>query len=145
MLRYVLKNKDEPVLAVKTEENRFVEITDIYAPELVPLGTFRDGEVTVESLSEWWQNMSVPGTRDNLRLGLECLNGKSYGDGKKRWKNTEQVRFMGLGLSLNNHYWLEPDWNRKGNAINGRISITMRMILHRKWELPCLTISRLKW
>lgn len=53
MQKYVLKNKDKPVLAVKTEENRFVEITDIYAPELVPLGTFRGGEVTAESLSEW--------------------------------------------------------------------------------------------
>lgn len=109
MQKYVLKNKDEPVLAVKTEENRFLEIKDVYSPELIPLGASRDGEVTAESLSEWWQNMSVPGTRDNLRLGTECLNGKNYGDGKKRWESIEQVRFMGLGLSLNNHYWLEPE------------------------------------
>lgn len=102
---YVLKNKDEPVLAVKAEGNRFLEITDVYATELIPLGASCNGEVTVSSLSEWWNNMSIPGTRDNLRLGMECLEGKNYGDEKKRWESIEQIRFMGLGLSLNNHYW----------------------------------------
>lgn len=104
---YILKNKDDAVLKVKMEGNVFTEVTDVYTPELLPFGVkdvsdflgVHKEEVSVSKLSKWWKNSSIPVERDSIRLGLECLG----------ITDTEQLRIMGLGLSLNNHYWLEPE------------------------------------
>lgn len=107
-MKYTLMNKNDEVCIVSgTNSGHLTEVSKIINSELIPIGTRKNGEMDLDLFQKWWKNTAIPAERDSIRLGLECLG----------ITDSDTLKMLGLGLSLNNHYWLKPegseyDWNK---------------------------------
>lgn len=107
-MKYTLMNKNEPVCILNGDKTgRILEVTQVLNESLLPIGVRKNNILSLEYLQNWWKNNAIPVERDSIRIGLECLGVES----------PEQLKILGLGLSLNNHYWIQPeaehyDWNQ---------------------------------
>ncbi len=101
---YTLMHKNICVADIGIDEDTGVisRIGDVYAKEHLPLGTvhiMQHREIVDKAvLNKWWTGRSIPASRAGISDALEALG--IY--------NTEMLLTKCLGLSLSDHYWVEP-------------------------------------
>jgi len=109
---YILMNKNTPILTCAIDEmsnNNISKIIKHHNPEYLPVGLnsissdyFRKG------LNEWFQNRSIPASRQGLSEALHAMGAASSSDLlTKSW-----------GLSLSDQYWLNPNGELHWKDIN---------------------------
>lgn len=97
---------------------RICRILEVENDKLLPLG-IRDAD----TLNEWWRFNSIPVERESIRAGL------------RRYGVTEplELKALGCGFSLANHYWICPigyhfSW-KENNLYSNDFDDTMGRIL----------------
>lgn len=128
-MNYVLMHQTVPVAGLDLEPQTGIirKISEIYAPEHLPVGTpVRKGAADRAFLNEWWTSRAIPSIRDGIAEALERMG----------LPNTGALLAKGYGLSLSDAYWVCPEgsgltWERinffehpfsedVGNALLGR-------------------------
>ena len=104
MARYVLMNKNAPVLAFEydTEAHAATRITCIENPEYAPVGLFdQRGNVSRRDLNDWWRHRAIPASRAQIGRLLENL----------KLESTIVLAEKSFGLSLSDRYWINDEDN----------------------------------
>lgn len=93
---YVLKHKDMDValVYVDTHTGRIEYLIELFLPEELPVGCRAEGN----SLSNWWQMRAIPDSRKGILRVLKQMEEET----------TQTLMLSGFGLSLTDHYWLQP-------------------------------------
>ena len=102
MARYVLMNKNTPVLAFDYDLARHeaTKITRVENPEYAPMGMFdRHGEVSKRELNYWWHHRAIPTTRAQIDRLLDNL----------KLDSTLVLAEKSFGLSLSDCYWINDE------------------------------------
>ena len=87
-------------IIVDDETGYIQKITEVYAPEHLPLGVnVRKGLVDRAAFNEWWTDRSIPASRSGIREALETLEIAS----------TRMLLVRCYGLSLSDQYWICPE------------------------------------
>lgn len=87
-------------IIVDDETGYIQKITEVYAPEHLPLGVnVRKGLVDRAAFNEWWIDRSIPASRSGIREALETLEIAS----------TRMLLVRCYGLSLSDQYWICPE------------------------------------
>ena len=94
---YVLKHKDDDVAMVQVNLNtgEIEYVLDVYIPEKLPIGCSADD---LPSIIDWWVNRAIPDSRRGIQQALRKLNEKT----------NLTLMLNSYGLSLIDHYWLQP-------------------------------------
>ena len=94
---YVLKHKDYDVAMVQVNLNsgEIEYVLAVYMPEELPIGC--NAEDT-RKLIEWWAARAIPDSRRGIQQALRKLNEKT----------NLTLMLNSYGLSLVDHYWLQP-------------------------------------
>ena len=94
---YVLKHKDDDVAMVQVNlrSGEIEYVLEVYLPEKLPVGC-DDGDMP--ELIEWWANRAIPDSRRGIQQALRKLNEKT----------SLTLMLSSYGLSLIDHYWLQP-------------------------------------
>ena len=102
MARYVLMNKNTPVLAFEydLERHEAVRITRVENPAFAPMGMFdRRGEVSKRELNYWWRHRAIPASRAQIDRLL----------GNLKLESTLVLAEKSFGLSLSDCYWINDE------------------------------------
>lgn len=93
---YVLKHKDldTAMVQMNMSTGRVEYVLDVYLPEELPVGVSESGK----SIAGWWESRAVPDTRRGIQQALEFL----------RERTNLSLMLSGYGLSLTDHYWMQP-------------------------------------
>lgn len=93
---FSLMHKDDEVIRfyLDTETGRILEVGKHGEPELLPLRAKHNPQ----AIKQWWIDRAIPLTRKGVAAALNALN----------LSNTTSLLEKGLGLSLNDHYWIQP-------------------------------------
>lgn len=88
------------------DNDNIVDITDIFRISHSPLiVSLQDSDLSrLDAIKRWWQQRSIPVTRDNLRKGLDNLG---YAVDGPLSPPLFLLRYN-YGLSLSDQYWLKP-------------------------------------
>lgn len=99
---YTLMHKRIPVARLELDDAScaITKISDVYAPEHLPVGVGING-ATIDraALNTWWRRRAIPASRDGIRNALTELNISS----------PELLLEKCYGLSLSDQYWICPD------------------------------------
>ncbi|MCL2047923.1 MAG: excisionase [Defluviitaleaceae bacterium] len=103
-MKYTLMHRKIAVaeIEIDTETATISEISNVLAPEHVPIGIrLVDGRPHRGELNKWWTARSIPASRQNFReamagLGVSC---------------SEELLTRCFGLSLSDQYWVSPAEN----------------------------------
>ncbi len=93
---YVLKHKDLDVAMVQMDmtNGRLEYVLAVYLPDELPAGV---GE-SVKSIAGWWESRAIPDSRRGIQQALGYLQEKT----------PLSLMLSGYGLSLTDHYWMQP-------------------------------------
>ncbi|MBP0955232.1 MAG: HipA domain-containing protein [Oscillospiraceae bacterium] len=98
-MEYTLMHKHIPAADFQADEYGYISSVErIYAPEHLPIGTFKRDKADIRELNSWWRGRSVPASRKGLDHLLERTDMSSF----------MSVVLKGWGLSLSDHYWAKP-------------------------------------
>jgi hypothetical protein len=97
------KNERVVVLQIDTHTGTINNIGKKINPELLPVG----GNLSKQSLIDWWNRRAIPKTRSGIEAALKILNMESV----------NSLLVSNLGLSLTDQYWINPvdnelDWDK---------------------------------
>lgn len=108
--RYILMNKNRPLVEVEVSESGFIIATyKIYDESALPVGVYVPNTSLVNKLNEWWHRRIIPASRDGLKFILHLYDIESASILSKR----------SLGLSLSDQYWIKPvDSDLTWDAVN---------------------------
>ena len=108
--RYILMNKNRPLVEVEVSESGFIIATyKIYDESALPVGVYVPNTSLVNKLNEWWHSRIIPASRDGLKFILHLYDIESASILSKR----------SLGLSLSDQYWIKPiDSDLTWDAVN---------------------------
>lgn len=99
-MELTLYNKNTPIADLKFNSRRgfIYEMIKVHNPEYAPLGLVNEKkEINLESLSDWWEERSIPDTRKDVEKILEYIQ-----------KDKNELIIQSLGLSLSDQYWIQP-------------------------------------
>ena len=102
MTRFILMNKNTPVLAFEYDMNAHeaTRITDVMNPEYAPLGmTDRHGAIAKRELNYWWRHRAIPASRAQVERLLVNL----------KLESTLVLAEKSFGLSLSDCYWINDE------------------------------------
>jgi len=93
---YALMHRDDEVVRfyLDTETGRILEVGKHGVTELLPLRAKHNPQ----AIKQWWNDRAVPLTRKGITAALNILE----------LTDTTAILGKGLGLSLNDHYWIQP-------------------------------------
>lgn len=93
---YVLKHKDldVAVVYVNTVTGMVEYVLAVYHSAQLPIGCLPDGTY----ISEWWKERAIPDSRRGIVRVLNYLHEPT----------NQSLMLSGYGLSLTDHYWLQP-------------------------------------
>ena len=109
LARYVLMNKDVPVLAFEydLDTHKAVRITRTERLEAAPMGMAdRHGDISKHELNTWWRQRAIPASRAQVERLLENL----------KLESTLELAEKSFGLSLSDRYWLNDEDDPKAWA-----------------------------
>jgi hypothetical protein len=102
-MQYTFMNKNTPILTceIDSETDVISKITSIQNPEYLPIVVrYQEQGIGVKrGLYNWWKNRSIPASRQGLAAALLELD----------IPYKEQLLLKGLGLSLSDQYWMNPN------------------------------------
>ncbi len=109
-MQYVLTNKNTPILICEIDEtsNAIIKITDMLNPEYLPIGINPKKEYLRKELNDWWRERSIPASRQGLQEALLNMG----------IANKDYLLTKGLGLSLSDQYWINPQGQLDWNTVN---------------------------
>ncbi len=105
---YILMNKHTPLAKINMSNNgRIHDILKIYDINAFPVGIISSNTASqnlkkneiLDNLSSWWENRSIPASRDGLMQILQ----------EHDIEQTSVLTKKCLGLSLSDQYWIKPD------------------------------------
>lgn len=102
LARYVLMNKDAPVVAFEydLDAHKAVRITRVDNLDAAPLGMMgRHGDLPKAELNYWWRSRAIPASRAQVQRLLENL----------KLESTLVLAEKSFGLSLSDRYWLNDE------------------------------------
>jgi len=107
---FVLMNKNTPILSCAIDEmtNTISKITQFHNPDYLPIGISADSNYARKDLNKWFMTRSIPASRQGLACALVAMGISSVGD----------LLTKGLGLSLSDQYWLNPEGEIKWKDVN---------------------------
>jgi len=89
-------------LEIDDDNADILKITGVSDLNHLPVGCLvADGKPNRASLNEWWRGRAIPASRSGIREALLEMN----------ISHTEQLLNKCYGLSLSDHYWINPDDN----------------------------------
>lgn len=93
---YVLKHKDLDVALVHVDifSGQLDYVIETFLPEELPVGCEKNSRF----LREWWQERAIPDSRRGIQQVL----------GQVKEETSQSLMLSGYGLSLTDHYWLQP-------------------------------------
>ena len=93
---YSLMHRDNPVCAISidTVSGAILRVSKPVNPELLPLG----GSIDSAMLKKWWQRRAVPVGQGKIQRILEQMG----------IATPQEYLVKNLGLSLTDHYWINP-------------------------------------
>lgn len=110
-MRYILMNKNTPILEcdIDTEQNIITKIVQPFNLDYLPVSvSIKGGVVNRSKLNAWWHGRSIPASRAGLQQALMEMNIPSQ----------EYLLDKGLGLSLSDQYWINPNGELKWENVN---------------------------
>lgn len=94
-MRYILMNKNTPVLELKITVNTIVEKNKMHNLEYMPVGV----KANLPELNKWWKGRAIPASRDGIKEALSTLHVGL----------PEDLILKSFGLSLSDQYWVKPE------------------------------------
>ena len=97
-MEYILMHKDVKVLKFRLKSNNtFDNVIQIYDISHIPFSTDRDLNINHRAIAEWWNDRSIPLTRDDYSLIKNVL------------PNDDSLSLMikSHALSLDDQYWIK--------------------------------------
>lgn len=102
-MQYTFMNKNVPILTceIDNETDVISKIITIENIEYLPIVVrYQEKDMGLKrALYNWWKNRSIPASRQGLEAALLELG----------IHDKEQLLLKGLGLSLSDQYWMNPD------------------------------------
>ena len=97
---FTLMNRNVPILECKLDTATYVisHIGRVHNPEYLPVGIENNLTHLRRELNNWWENRSIPASRQGI---AEALN-------EMRISNRRELLKRSLGLSLSDQYWIRP-------------------------------------
>ena len=97
---YFLMNKNIEVAKIEfdNENQRVVDILEIYNLEYAPLECFENEVITPITVTEWFRGRGIPSWRDGIDDFLDNMG----------IRNKDILLNKAFGLSLSDQYWLNP-------------------------------------
>ena len=97
---FTLMNRDVPILECELDTATYVisHIGKVLNPEYLPVGIENNPTHLRRELNNWWENRSIPASRQGI---ADALN-------KMRISNRRELLKRSLGLSLSDQYWIRP-------------------------------------
>lgn len=97
--RYILMNKNRPLIEVDVSESGYIIDTHtIFDEAALPVGINPNDSKLTATLNAWWHSRIIPASRDGLKFVLHLYDIESASILSKR----------SLGLSLSDQYWIKP-------------------------------------
>lgn len=102
---YTFMNKNTPILTcdIDSETDTIAKIVSLDNPEYLPISVYYQKDMASiglrKALHDWWRNRSIPASRDGLSSALVEL----------QIPNKDYLLLKGLGLSLSDQYWMNPN------------------------------------
>jgi len=98
----LMHKKTEVVHLEIDDDADITKVTGVANLEHLPVGCILVGDhPDRKSLDKWWQSRAIPASRSGIREALEEMD----------ISHTEQLLTKCYGLSLSDHYWINPDDN----------------------------------
>lgn len=101
-MNYILMHKNMAAARIILDDEtcRILKISDVYAPEHIPVGIkYKNGMIDKSDLNEWWLSRCIPASRPGLKRALELLGVRSR----------HSLLDKCFGLSLSDQYWICPE------------------------------------
>ena len=99
-MEYTLMHKRIPVVDIVIDEaGQIIQTNTIHDIKHIPIGiNVSDSIIDKTSLVDWWNERSIPASRDGIKDVIKNLN----------INNTSVLLSKSFGLSLSDQYWICP-------------------------------------